>query len=165
MRARHVLAFAVSFGLAAAVLAQASGEAKAKSASEAGRSRAAVIMPTGDLKWTDIDPVRSPGVKITDLWGNHTTGAYGAFIKFPAGFSAPLHTHTNDARLAIVSGTFVHGPEGKPEVRLGPGSYLMQPGNYRHTTRCEGPAECVFLTQSTGKFDLLPVDGGTAPPK
>ena len=83
MRARNVLAFAVSFVLATAVLAQA-GEAKAKSAPKAGASKA-VVIPAGDLKWTALD-AGVPGVMIADVWGNHATGAYGGFTKFPAGF-------------------------------------------------------------------------------
>jgi len=147
MRSRHVLAFVVSFVMATAVLAQASGKA--------------VIVPAGDLKWADLDPAGAPGVKIADLWGDHTKGAFGAITKFPAGFTAPLHTHTNDFQIVVVSGTFILGPEGKPEVRLGPGSYLMQPGgNYRHTTSCDKASECVFSIQSKGMFDLKPV----APP-
>jgi anti-sigma factor ChrR (cupin superfamily) len=162
MRGRNVLAFAVSFILAAAVLAQASGEAKTKSAPKAGSSRA-VILPAGDLKWTELDP-NAPGVQIADVSGNHAKGAYAAFIKFPAGFAAPLHTHTHDAKLVIVSGTFITGPEGKPEVRLGPGSYMMQPGgNYRHTTSCDKASDCLFYSESNGKFDIKMVDAGKAP--
>lgn len=165
MRTRNVLAFTVSFLLTTALLAQASGKAKAKSGSKA-KASGAVIMPAGDVKWTDLDPTGAPGVKIADLWGNHATSAYGAFIKFPAGFSAPLHTHTNAMKAVIVSGTFIHGPEGKPEVRLGPGSYLLQPGgNYRHTTACDKASECLFFAQSNGKFDLKPADQGKAPAK
>jgi anti-sigma factor ChrR (cupin superfamily) len=165
MTARNVLAFAVSFVLATAVLAQGSGQAKAKSAPKAGPS-GPVVMPASDVKWADLDPTGAPGVKIADLWGNHAKGAYGAFIKFPAGFAAPLHTHTNAMKLVIVSGTFIQGPEGKPEVRLGPGSYLMQPGGtYRHTTACDKASECLFFAESNGKFDLKPAEAGKAPAK
>ena len=165
MRTRNVLAFTVSFLLTTALLAQASGEAKAKSGSKA-KASAAVLMPAGDVKWTDLDPAGAPGVKIADLWGNHATGAYGALIKFPGGFSVPLHTHTNTMKIVVVSGTFIHGPEGKPEVRLGPGSYMLQPGgNYRHTTACDKASECLFFAESNGKFDLKPADGGKAPAK
>jgi anti-sigma factor ChrR (cupin superfamily) len=147
MRARKLLAFAEPFVLAAAVLG----------ASEA------VIMPPAGLKWTDLDPARAPGVKTVDLWGNHATGAYGGFTKFPAGFVAPLHTHTNDLKIVVIRGTFIHGPEGKPEVRLGPGSYLMQPGgDYRHTTRCDKASECLFFIESEGAFDLIPVEAEKA---
>lgn len=154
MRVRNVLAFAVLFVLATVVLAQGSGETKAKSAPKGAASRL-VVIPASDLKWADLDPKGAPGVKIADVWGNHARGAFGAFIKFPAGFAAPLHTHTNAYKIVIVSGTFIQGPEGKPEFRLGPGSYLMQPGgNYKHTTSCDKGSECVIFVQSNGKFDL-----------
>ena len=165
MRTRNVLAFAVSFGLAAAILAQGSGEAKAKTAPKAGTG-VPVVMPASDLKWTDLDPTGAPGVKIADLWGDHTKGAYGAFFKLPAGFAVPLHTHTHDIKVVIVSGTYIQVPEAKSEFRIGPGSYFMQPGgNYRHTTACDKASECLFFAESNGKFDLKPADQGKAPAK
>jgi hypothetical protein len=55
-------------------------------------------------------------------------------------------------------------PEGKPEFRLGPGSYFLQPGgNYRHTTSCGKASECLFFVESKGKFDLKPVAAEKAP--
>jgi hypothetical protein len=68
MKPRHILAVAVMFAVAAAVFAQGSGEAKAKSAPKSAASRL-VVMPASDLKWTDLDPTGAPGVKIADLWG------------------------------------------------------------------------------------------------
>ena len=150
MRTRNVLAFAVAFALASAALAQT--------------VKAPIAMPAADLKWTDLDPATAPGVKITDVWGDHTKGGFGSFIKFPAGFAAPLHRHTNDFRIVVVSGTFILGSEGKPEVRLGPGSFLMQPGaNYWHTTTCDPASECLFFVQSQGMFDFLPKETAKAP--
>jgi hypothetical protein len=64
----------MAFALAAPVLAQVPGEAKAKSVPKAAASRL-VVMPASDLKWADLDPTGAPGVKIADLWGNHTKGA------------------------------------------------------------------------------------------
>ena len=153
MRVGNFLTVLIVLALPAVLLGQAKGKRSARTAD----SRL-VIMPAADLKWTDLDPARAPGVKVADLWGNHTKGAFGAFFKFPAGFAAPLHTHTNDMKVVIVSGTFVQAPEGKPEFRLGPGSYFLQPGgNYRHTTSCDAAAECVFFVEGRGKFDLKPV--------
>ena len=152
MRGKFVLAVVVLAMVAATGLGQA-----AKATKAAGN--APTFMPAGDLKWMDLDPSGAPGTKIVDVWGDHTKGGYGAFIKFPAGFKAPLHTHTNAMKIVIVSGTFIAGPEGKPEVRLGAGSYFWQPGgNYRHTTACDKDAECLFFAESTGKFDLKPVE-------
>jgi anti-sigma factor ChrR (cupin superfamily) len=95
---------------------------------------------------------------VATVWGDLAKGGFGAFLKVPAGFQTPLHTHTSDFKLVIVAGTFVQTPKGRPEFRLGPGSYLMQPGgDYQHTTGCEKASDCLFFVQSEGGFDLKPV--------
>jgi hypothetical protein len=124
MMPRTLVAFWISLTLAASVLAQSSGVSTTQ---KAGPSQP-IFMPAGDLKWTDLDPTGAPGVKVADLWGNHAKGAFGAYLKLPAGFAAPLHTHTHNMKVIFLSGTYIQAPEGKPAVRLGPGSYMMQPG-------------------------------------
>jgi anti-sigma factor ChrR (cupin superfamily) len=164
MRARRVLTLVMTFALPGAVLAQVPGTTTAKPAPKPAASRL-VVMPASEMKWTDLDP-GAPGVKVADLWGNHANGAFGALFTLPAGFAAPLHTHTHDMKVVIISGTYIQAPEGKPEFRLGPGSYFLQPGgNYRHTTTCDKASDCVFLVEGKGAFDLKPVDAGTTPPK
>ena len=117
-----------------------------------------VFIPASDLKWNDLDPAGAPGVKVVDLWGDHQKGPFGALLKLPAGFMVALHTHTHAMKVVFLSGTYIQGPEGKSEVQLGPGSYMMQPGgNYRHTTRCGPESACVFFVESDGAFDLKPV--------
>ena len=156
MRLKQVLAFSIPLFLAAPVLAQ---QPKA-AASKAGPGQP-IFLQAADLNWTDLDPKGAPGVKVADLWGNHAKGAFGAFIKLPAGFAVPLHTHTHAMKVVFLSGTYIQAPEGKAEVRLGPGSYMMQPGgNYKHTTACDKAAECVFFVESTGGFDLKIVETG-----
>jgi len=114
-----------------------------------------IPMPSADLKWIDLDPNGAPGVKIAPVWGDLSKGGFGAFFRMPAGFAAPLHTHTNPMKIIVVSGTYVQQPEGGAEFRLGPGSYLMQPGgDYRHTTSCSKEADCIFFVESEGAFDL-----------
>src|SRR5688572_5736470 len=120
MTQRTTLALLLSLILSAPILAQSSGQAKPDKASRTTTSQP-VFMAAADLKWTDLDPKGAPGVKVANLWGDHTKGAFGAFLKLPAGFVAPLHTHTNAMKVVFVSGTYVQAPEEKPEVRLGPG--------------------------------------------
>lgn len=154
MRARLLLAIASSCMLASGVLAQVSGADKAK-AYPTSQADQPIVLPAGDLKWTDLDPTGAPGVKVAALWGDHTKGAFGAFFKLPAGFAVPLHTHSYDMHVVFVSGTYIQAPDGKPPFRLGAGSYLMQPGrDYRHTTSCDSASECVFFVESKGAFDL-----------
>ena len=165
MRSKNVLAFSMSLMLAAPLLAQSPETPQVNTAPKAGPGQP-VFIPAGDLKWTDLDPNGAPGVKIADLWGNHAKGAFGAYIKLPAGFSVPLHTHTHVMKVAFLSGTYIQAPEGKAEVRLGPGSYMMQPGgNYRHTTSCDKASECLLFAEGNGAFDLKVVTEGAAPAK
>jgi hypothetical protein len=111
-----------------------------------------------DLQWVDLDPAGAPGAKIAKLWGDPAKGGFGAFFMLPAGFAVPLHTHTHPMKVVIVSGTYIQAPGGAPEFRLGPSSYLMQPGgDYRHTTSCAMASPCVFFVESEGAFDLHPV--------
>ena len=149
--------------VAAAVLAQGAAADKPKPAHKSS-AKTAVIWPAGDLKWTEV-PGGPPGVKQATLWGAPDKGAFGAMFKFPAGFSAALHTHSAEERIVTVSGTFIHGPEGKPEVRLPGGSYLLEPANYKHTTACDKASECVFFLESKGKFDIKMVEEKKAPAK
>jgi anti-sigma factor ChrR (cupin superfamily) len=162
MRSGKVLAFAASVVLAASTAAVRAQE----TAAQAGAAASPVFLQAGELKWVDLDPKGAPGVKIADVRGDHATGAYSAFLKLPAGFAVPLHTHTHEMRVVFLSGTYLQAPEGKPEVRLGPGSFMVQPGgNYRHTTGCDRASECLFLVESDGPFDLQLVPEATAPAK
>lgn len=154
MKPRSILPCSISLLLVAPVLGQTAGPEQP------------VFMPAADVQWTDLDPNGAPGVKIADLWGDHTKGAFGAYLKLPAGFAAPLHTHTNAMKVVFLSGTYIQVPDGKSEVRLGPGSYMMQPGgNYRHTTSCDKGSDCVLFVESDGAFDLKLVDAGKPPTK
>jgi anti-sigma factor ChrR (cupin superfamily) len=162
----RVLTLVISVTLTAPVLAQSSVPSTANTAPQAAAAKQPVFMSADQVKWTDLDPKGAPGVKVADLWGDHTKGAFGAYLKLPAGFAAPLHTHTHAMKVVFISGTYIQAPEGKPEVRLGPGSYMMQPGgNYRHTTSCDKASDCVFFVESNGKFDLRPVEAGKPPAK
>jgi anti-sigma factor ChrR (cupin superfamily) len=155
MRPGTLAACFISLAIAATALAQTSGQPQTSKTLKSVASQP-IFTSAADLKWTDLDPKGAPGVRIADLWGDHAKGAFGAFLKLPAGFVAPLHTHTNAMKVVFISGTYIQAPEGKPEVWLGPGSYMMQPGgNYRHTTSCDKASDCVFFVESTGKFDLM----------
>jgi anti-sigma factor ChrR (cupin superfamily) len=156
MRVRDALALSIPLILATPVLAQQPGPGASKT-----RPSQPVFTSADALKWTDLDPKSAPGVKIAPLWGDHAKGRFGAYLKLPAGFAVPLHTHTHAMRVVFLSGTYIQAPEGKPEVRLGPGSYMLQPGgNYRHTTSCDKASECVFFVEGDGAFDLKIVEAG-----
>ena len=85
-------------------------------------------------------------------------GAFGAFLKFPPGFVAPLHTHTNEMKIVII-GPYTKPREGKRRRRWDRVRMTLQPGgNYRHMTACDKASECEFFIQSSGKFDIKPAE-------
>jgi quercetin dioxygenase-like cupin family protein len=144
----QTLALPVLFLVAAALLPQ---RVEAGDAKTDGKNF--VVRPAADLKWEALAGA-PPGPVLSVLSGDPTKGAYTAIEKFPAGFSAPLHTHPADHKAVIISGTWIHGEPGKPDVKLGPGSYLFQPAGQKHTTACDVGAECVFFIESSGQFGI-----------
>lgn len=115
-----------------------------------------VVWPAEKIAWA-AGP--APGTKVATLWGDMNKGGpYGVLIQFDAGITHPLHWHSKDLKVVVLSGTFVHQPEGGAETRLGPGSYLMQAAKGRHVSGCAAGSECRFVMISGGKFDLKPVE-------
>jgi quercetin dioxygenase-like cupin family protein len=156
----QTLAFPVLLLVAAALLSQPAEAGDTKAPQKGAKDF--VVWPAGDLKWAPL-PDGPPDVVQALLWGDSTKGAYGAISKFPAGWSAPLHTHPSNHKLVIVSGTWIHGEPGKPDVRLGPGSYLFQPAGQKHTSACDAASECVGFIESSGKFGIQMVEEKKAP--
>ena len=143
--------FAVGLALAAASAA-AQAKAAAKSPAKAPAKREFEMVPAADLKWVSEPEV--PAVQTAVVWGDPKKGAHGAFNKFPAGFEVPLHSHTHDAHVVVVSGTMIETPEGGAAKELGPGSYFFMPGGNRHTTACKAGSECVVYRSSAGIWDV-----------
>jgi len=89
-------------------------------------------------------------------YGDLAHGAHGTFIKMPAGFVSPIHTHTGDYWGVVISGVGANGVPGSTDVPLPVGSYWFQKGGERHVTKCLSPNECIFFINQTSKFDYLP---------
>jgi quercetin dioxygenase-like cupin family protein len=83
------------------------------------------------------------------LWGDNTKGAYGGFTKFPAGFKAPLHYHTDATKIVVIKGAYTFN--GK---KYGPGSYVYVPAGVKHESGGVEDSESIFFIEQSGKFDL-----------
>ena len=116
----------------------------------------AVLLTPGELKWTD-DPAH-PGVKVAAVQGDPNTGPAHFFVKLPAGMSVPMHFHTADHWVAVVSGTLVLMPEGGAEKRLATGSGFGFTDKKKHTTKCAEGADCVLFVDARGKWDVVPAE-------
>ncbi len=162
-RWKQALAIPVLLLVSVALPAQAPGVGKPKSPHKMG-AKQFIVWPAAGLKWEPLAGA-PPGPMIAKLWGDPAKGAYGAILKFPPGFSAGLHSHSADLKIVVISGTWIHGEKGKPEVRLTAGSYLFQPATQTHTTACDKASECLSFFESSRKFDIKMVEEGKAPAK
>ena len=111
-----------------------------------------------------------PGPVMVDVWGSRAAAAHGTLGVFPPGFSAPLHTHTNDYYGVVLRGEMTN-PFGTDldvflddddannhgSKVLGAGSFWYVPAGSQHTTTCRGPEVCWFYFHSERLFDFAPI--------
>ena len=152
---RTILVALVVVLFAPAALAEEAkaGAAKAK---PAAKPATLVTMTPDELKL--IPNPANADVMMAVVWGDPAKGPHAAFHKFKPGFTAPLHTHSSDMHVAVVSGTIITGTEGGPEKKLPPGSYEYQPHTAKHVTKCDTGSGCVIFVVANGKFDLVPAE-------
>ena len=123
--------------------------------SQADMAQAPNHVPVEDLKWfaTGIGPMQA-----AVAYGDMAVGPYGVFLKFPGGFTSPVHQHTGEYRAVVIGGTIVNSEVGEKDITMKPGSSWYQQGKVSHVTKCVSKDGCtVYLTQSS-KFDFNPVE-------
>ncbi|WP_257305181.1 cupin domain-containing protein [Geothrix campi] len=133
--------------------------ALAKDGKKAGT---AVLLPAGDIKWTDVPDFQ--GVQMAILEGDPTKGAGHFLIKLKDGFVAPLHHHTSDHFATVLSGTLSFTVDGK-ETLLPAGSFFVFKGKKEHITKCVPGADCVLSVDVRGKWDVVPEEAESAAKK
>jgi len=105
-----------------------------------------------DLKWQNAGV---PGVSTAVARGDMAKGASHFYLKYAAGFAAPLHHHSPDHYATTVTGNLVLvGADGK-EHRLAPGSYFALVNKAAHAARCEGSQDCVMFIDARGAWDVV----------
>ena len=118
------------------------------SASETGKS---VVVSKADLKWKTLNDA---GVAAALVSGDMAKGPSRFFLKYPVGLTTPLHFHTADHHVTVISGTITLTVGGK-DHRLGPGSYFMLGDKAAHIAKVEGSEDAVFFIQADGPWDVV----------
>ncbi len=112
----------------------------------------AVVTPKAELKWKETG---IPGVSTAVVVGDMTRGASRFYLRYAAGFVAPVHHHSPDHYVTTVSGNLVLIVAGK-EHRLPPGSYFAFTEKAAHAARCESNEDCVMFVYAQGPWDVVP---------
>ena len=129
--------------IAAALFSAASGLA-----AQTGKS---MVVTKADLKWKPM----GNGVAAAAVSGDMDKGPSRFFLKYPAGLVTPMHHHTANHHVTVISGSITLTVGGK-EHRLGPGSYFMLGDRAMHVAKVEGMEEAVFFIQAPSTFKLCP---------
>lgn len=115
-----------------------------------GKGRSSVT-PATTLKWADAGV---PGVSVAPADGDMKKGASHFFLRYGAGFKAPLHHHSPDHHVVTVTGNLVLIVDGK-ENNLPPGSSFSLRNKAPHAVRCEGSQDCVMFVDARGRWDVV----------
>lgn len=113
----------------------------------AGKS---VVLSKADLKWKTM----GNGIATAPVSGDMEKGASRFFLKYPVGLVTPMHHHTANHHVTVISGSITLTVGGK-EHRLGPGAYFMLADRAPHIAKVEGTEEAVFFIQAEAPWDVV----------
>jgi hypothetical protein len=117
----------------------------------ADRTKLVVVNP-GDLHWKD-KPSLPPGATGATIWGDPAKDTYDILGKFPAKYSVPMHSHSNDVWAYVLKG----GPmqikqDGKPDLEIKEGGFTFIPAKAMYVCGCT--TECTFMVHGEKPFDI-----------
>lgn len=114
-------------------------------------------------------PIEVPGfdsgMQIAVVHGdpNAETGDYTLRLKFPAGYSFPVHWHPMAEHLTVMSGTFLlaMGDQADPSALQSyqPGAFVYIPGEHPHYGGVEG--ETVVQLHGMNPFKIVLPEAGS----
>lgn len=130
-----------------AVIAAALFSAASVYAGEAGKS---VVLSKADLKWKAM----GNGIAAAPISGDMQKGPCRFFLKYPVGLVTPMHHHTANHHVTVVSGSITLTVGGK-DHRLGPGSYFMLADRAAHIAKVEGNEDAVLFIQADAPWDVV----------
>ncbi len=115
--------------------------------------------PTAHTAADELSWVESGfGPQVSPVSGDFSSEGHVTYVKFPAGMTTPLHTHTHDYVGIVVTGVSMHWEPGKPETKkkLSAGAHWFVPANTPHVSECLPGVECIMAIYQQAAMDFLP---------
>ena len=160
-RSLVVIAFTLVMGSG---LAHAQGTAPADEGPPATKEQWVAMNPA-DFHWKvkDTLPQKPSPAQAAVVWGDPLKGAYAFFGKFPAGFTVPMHWHTNEVLVVMTKNSMVITPEAGTPQEITEGGFFSLPAKMKYIAHCA--QECVFLAWGDKPFDIFYQDPKDDPRK
>ena len=93
-----------------------------------------------------------PGPEIAILRGDLAAGGGEAFVRLPANYTFPNHSHTSDELYVWIKGDFTYIADDGTATELSGQTYISLPGGVPHALKC-GKEPCVFYLRYSRPFD------------
>lgn len=133
-------------------------------AAEQDEQPLAISQVDGKLQWADCPAIFPPGCKMTVLHGDPAEPGADVFLRVPAGYTIPAHSHTSAERMILVSGQLDVTYSGHATVNLKRGDYAYGPPGLPHIAHCNGPDACTLFIAFNSAVDALPFAGTISKP-
>jgi hypothetical protein len=111
------------------------------------------VQPAAAREWQPY----GPDGRFAPLWGTLDGGAFGMLVELKAGTAPFWHIHGQDVRMIVLAGTVDYRASGREPHVLAPGSYVRQPGGFKHTESCQAGADCLLYLHGERGFDVKPM--------
>lgn len=111
------------------------------------------------LQWGACPTVFPAGCELTVLNGDPAKPNADVFLRVPAGYAIPPHSHSSAERMVLVSGRLAVKYQGHAEATLEPGSYAYGPAGMAHRGTCAAGAPCILFIAFEGPVDVEAFSG------
>jgi quercetin dioxygenase-like cupin family protein len=124
-------------------------------AGRTGSQAAANGPPPAGRRWQPM-PLFPPGASVVLLLGDPLREPGYMYVRFPAGYEPPLHSHKATGRIFVNRGTLLLRMPNRDEIRKPEGEYFVVKSGIVHETACIGPEDCFCHISVDRAFDVIP---------
>lgn len=112
------------------------------------------------LAWGPCPPIFPAGCEIAVLHGDPAKPNADVFLRVPAQYAIPPHTHTSAERMVLVTGQLKVTYKGEPSATLDAGYYAYGPPGKPHQAECLSSDPCILFIAFEGAVDAQAHEGG-----
>lgn len=112
-----------------------------------------------DLKWGPCPEIFPMGCEISVLQGAPDKPGADVYLRVPANYIIPPHTHTSAEHMTLVSGKLEVKYKGEKTMTLEEGSYAYGPPKHAHQAKCTSKELCVLFIHFDEPVDAKAFSG------
>lgn len=114
---------------------------------------------SAELQWGPCPEIFPAGCEIAVLHGDPAQPNADIFLRVPAGYQIPAHSHTSAERMVLVSGEMNVHYQGTPASAWRTGEYAYGPPEIPHDASCVSSDPCTLFIAFEGPVDATAYNG------